>query len=129
NATKQYSGSAQFEYSPPSDTLDIPFVEFDGAVKVQYDYDLYEDDSLEVRGTVTYRLKGQCSRCLRETAQDIEGELDAYFLPKPTQDDYFYEGGKVDLSEAIRDAITASLPFSLYCGNDDCQMISYDPEK
>ena len=129
NATKQYSGSVQFDYIPPKDILDIPLVEFDGGVKVQFDYDLYEDDSLEIRGSVKYRLKGQCSRCLREAAKDIEGELDAYFLPKPTQDDYAYEGGKVNLSEAVCDAIVASLPFSLYCEKDDCQMISYDSEK
>ena len=129
NATKAYSGSFQFDYIPENTFLDIPFAQFDGPVKVQFSYELFEDDSLEIRGTVTYRLKGQCSRCLKEIAEEVEGELDAYLLPTPTEEDYFYEGGRVDVTEAIRDAITASLPFSLYCKEDDCQMISYDPEK
>ena len=128
NATKAYSGSMQFDYLPDDDLLDIPFVTFDGAVRVEIEYELFEDDSLEVRGSVKYRLHGQCARCLQETAEDFEGEVDAYFVPRRTEEDYSYENGKVDLTEAIRDAITASLPFSLYC-KDDCQMISYDPEK
>ena len=118
----------QFEYIPEDGFIDIPFVSLVGAVKVVFDYELYEDDSLEIRGTVSYRLEGQCSRCLREANEDVEGELDAYFVPNPTEEDYSYEGGKVDVTEAVRDAIAASMPFSLSCKQDDCQMISYDAE-
>ena len=129
NATKAYSGSVQFDYIPQEDFLDIPFVVFDGAVKVQFDYELYEDDSLEIRGTVKYRLVGQCSRCLRDAVAEVEGELDAFFVPNDArEDDYLYTGGKVDVSEAVRDAIAASMPFTLSCEKDDCQMIPYKEE-
>ena len=126
NAKRQYFGTEQFEYLPDENLLDIPFAAFDGAVKVRFDFDLYEDDSLEIKGTVQYRLVGQCSRCLKDTALEIEGALEACFLPKKTEEDYFYQGGMVDVTEAVRDAIVASLPFSLTCGDDNCQMISYD---
>ena len=128
NATRTYSGSVQFDYIPEEGVLDIPFVTFDGAVKVQFDYELFEDDSLEIRGSLKYRLVGQCSRCLKEAAADFEGKIDAYFVPRKTEEDYSYTGGKVDVTEAIKDALVESLPFSLYCENDDCQMISYKNE-
>ena len=128
NATRTYSGSVQFDYIPEEGLLDIPFAEFDGAIKVQFDYELFEDDSLEIRGALKYRLVGQCSRCLREAVADCEGTIDAYFVPRKTEADYSYTGGKVDVTEAIKDALVESLPFSLYCEKDDCQMISYKNE-
>ena len=129
NAKKEYCGDLQFEYIPEENLLDNPLASFDGAVKVQVVYELYEDDSLEIRGSVSYRLVGQCSRCLREAFEEVEGEINAYFVPFETEEDYRYEGSKIDLTEAVRDAIVDSLPFSLSCKKDDCQMISYDPEK
>ena len=125
NATKQYSGSVQFDYIPPKDILDIPLVEFDGGVKVQFDYDLYEDDSLEIRGTVAYKLEGQCSRCLKPAKAEVEGELDAYFEARKDYEDYGYTNGVVDLTKAVEDAIMASMPFSISCG-EDCEEISYN---
>ncbi len=126
NATKAYSGKMQFEYLPKDNLLDIPSAQFDGAVQVQFDYELYEDDSLEIKGSIRYRLVGQCARCLRPAFEEVESELNAYFVPFQTEEDYRYEGGKVDVTEALNDAIVASLPFSLYCKEEDCQMISYD---
>ena len=79
NAQKKYSGSMELEYSAPETLIEIPFVKFVAPVKIVFDYDLYEDDSLEVRGSVTYSLEGQCSRCLKPAKADVEGELDAYF--------------------------------------------------
>ena len=129
NATKAYCGSMQFDYVPEDSFIEIPFVQLDGPVKVEFDYELFADDSLEIRGKVKYRLLGQCSRCLRDAEEDVEGDLEAYFLPTPSDEDYFYADNKVDVTEAVRDAIMACLPFSLSCKKDDCQMIYYDPEK
>ena len=124
NAQKKYSGSMEFEYSAPENLIEIPFVKFVGPVKVAFDYDLYEDDSLEIRGTVCYRLEGQCSRCLQPAAQDVQGELDAYFQPKKDAEDYSYFGGNVDLTRAVEDAIMLSMPFGLSCG-EACTGIEY----
>ena len=125
NAQKKYSGSMEFEYSAPETLIEIPFVNFVGPVEIVFDYDLYEDDSLEIRGTVSYKLEGQCSRCLKAAAQDVEGELDAYFEARKDYEDYGYTNGVVDLKKAVEDAIMASMPFSISCG-DDCEEISYN---
>ena len=81
NAQKKYSGTLEFEYEAPENLIDIPFVKFSSPVKVEAEYELFEDDSLELRGKILYTLGGQCSRCLKETSERVEGELDAYFQP------------------------------------------------
>ena len=124
NAQKKYSGSMEFSYTAPEELLDIPFVKFATPVTVKFDYELYEDDSLEIRGSISYRLEGQCSRCLQETSQEIEGEIDAYFQPVKNAEDYTYTNGIVDLTKAVNEAIMASLPFTLSCG-EDCEGISF----
>ena len=124
NAQKKYSGTMEFEYSAPDTLIEIPFVKFVAPVKISFEYDLYEDDSLEIRGTVAYKLEGQCSRCLKEASCEVEGELDAYFEPRKDYEDYGYTNGVVDLKKAVEDAIMASMPFSISCG-DACEEISY----
>jgi uncharacterized protein len=99
-------------------------VKFSAPVKVAFSYDLYEDDSLEIRGTVAYRLEGQCSRCLQPASQEVTGELDAYFQPRKDAEDYAYTGSTVDITRAVDDAIMASMPFTLSCG-DACEGLSY----
>ncbi len=120
NAQKKYSGNMEFSYSAPETLIEIPFVKFVGDVKIEFDYDLYEDDSLEIRGRVLYRLEGKCSRCLKDASQEIEGELNAYFENRKDYEDYGYTNGIVRLENAVEDAIMASMPFVLSCG-EDCE--------
>ncbi len=127
NAQKKYSGDMEFEYSAPENLIDVPFVKFATPVKVKFNYELYEDDSLEIRGTVSYRIEGQCSRCLKEASQEIVGELDAYFQPFKDCEDYSYSNGIVDLKKAVEEAVMASLPFTLSCG-EECEGISFSDE-
>ncbi len=124
NAQKQYTGSMEFDYAAPDTLIEIPFVNFGGAVKVRFSYELYEDNSLEIFGRVRYRLEGQCSRCLEPTFAEIEGELNAYFQEGNSYEDYGYTGGIVRLDAAIEDAILASMPFSLLC-REDCEGIAW----
>ncbi len=124
NAKKAYQGELHFEYSAPEELIGIPFVKFVGPVKVDFSYELYADDALEIKGTVRYALEGQCSRCLKDAKMSVEGELDALFEPTSDPEDYGYVGGVVRLEEAVEDAIMASMPFSLSCG-EDCEGISY----
>ena len=127
NAQKKYTGDMEFEYSAPESLIDIPFVKFATPIKITFSYELYEDDSLEIRGKVSYGIEGQCSRCLKETSQRIEGELDAYFQPFKDCEDYSYTNGIVDLIKAVEEAVMASLPFNLSCG-DECEGLSYSDE-
>ncbi len=124
NAQKKYSGRLEFEYEAPENLIDIPFVKFSSPVKVEAEYELFEDDSLELRGKIHYTLEGQCSRCLKETSERVEGELDAYFQPFKDGEDYAYSGGVIDLTNAVNDAIMSSMPRTLSCG-ENCQDIRY----
>ncbi len=125
NALKKYSGSMQMEYAADTSLIGIPFVEFVAPVKVEFSYELYEDDSLEIFGKVKFGLKGKCSRCLKDAEQDVEGDLEAYFQPIKDAEDYSYTGGKVDLTKAVEDAIMACMPYTVSCG-EDCQSLSYE---
>lgn len=124
NAKKEYFGSMEFTYKAPEELIEIPFASFDGEVKVSFDYELYEDNSIEIKGKVAYRLVGQCSRCLKNACMQVEGELDAYFEPRKDAEDYSYFGSIVDLSKAVDDAIMSSMPFILSC-EKECTALEY----
>jgi uncharacterized metal-binding protein YceD (DUF177 family) len=124
NAEKRYSGDIQFDYAAPDELISIPFVKFSSPVKVEGTFELYEDNSLELKGKITYGIEGQCSRCLERASQIVEGEIDAYFQPFTGGEDYSYTNGIIDLTNAVNDAIMASMPFSLSCG-DNCAGIRY----
>ena len=124
NAQKKYVGSMEFEYSAPETLIEIPFVKFASPVKISFEYEIFEDDAVEIHGTVSYRLEGQCSRCLKETAVDVVGELDALFECKKDFTDYGYTNGVLHLTQAVEDAIMASMPFSVNCA-EECEGISY----
>ena len=124
NAQKKYVGSMEFEYSAPENLIEIPFVKFVAPVLVRFEYELFEDDSIEIKGNVSYSLQGQCSRCLKDAITAVEGELDAYFQPVKDCEDYSYSNGIVDLTRAVDDAIMASMPFLLIC-KKECEGLSY----
>ena len=124
NAQKKYVGSMEMEYSAPETLIEIPYVKFSAPVKISFDYEIFEDDSVEIRGTVSYRLEGQCSRCLKAASQEVVGELDALFECKKDFSDYGYTNGVLNLTKAVEDAIMASMPFSVSCG-EACEGISY----
>lgn len=124
NAGKKYSGQLDFEYTAPEYLIDIPFVSFSSPVKVEAEYFLLEDDSLEVKGKISYGIEGQCSRCLEYASERVEGELDAYFQPFEGGEDYSYSGGVIDLTDAINDAVMAAMPRALSCGKT-CRGIRY----
>lgn len=124
NAQKQYSGTLDFVVEGDKELIDIPFVEFATPVRIVADYELFSDDALELKGKISYTLKGQCSRCLKEAETVVEEEISALFEPFDDAEDYSYKNGKIDLTEAIREAIMASMPKILSCG-DDCEGIKY----
>lgn len=127
NAQKKYTGSLEFDYSAPEALIQIPSASFAEPVKVAFDYEIFEDDSLEVRGTVSYMLQGECSRCLKPIIAKVVGELDAFFEPRKDAEDYSYANGMVDLRQAVEDAIMASMPYVIHC-DEECEGISYNGE-
>ena len=124
NAQKQYSGTLDFTVEGDKELIDIPFVEFATPVRIVADYELFSDDALELKGKISFRLKGQCSRCLKDAETFVEEEFSALFEPFEDAEDYSYQNGKIDITEAIREAIMASMPKILSCG-ETCEGIKY----
>ena len=118
-ARKIYEGRLSFSFEAESSLVDIPFTAFSSPVQAELKYEIFGDDTVEVKGSVTFSLKGACSRCLSDAERLITGEAYALFVPKtPEDEEYGYRNGCVDLSEFLRDAVLFALPSRLLC--DSC---------
>ncbi len=126
-AERKYEGDLSLSFEGKNEWIDIPFVEFSSPVTAQLHYAVLEEDRVEISGTLSFSLKGACSRCLRETEQLVEGETEALFLPKAGDGDYVYRGGVVELEDFLRDAVLALLPMRLLCG-EECKIPEYSEE-
>lgn len=117
-AKKIYAGELVFEFEGDDELVDIPYVKFSSPVKASLRYEIYEDDSVDVTGSIAFTLKGLCSRCLAETEQNFSGEVNACFVPNGGDgEEYGYTQGKIDLTEALRDAVMYAMPQRLVCEN------------
>lgn len=114
-ANKTYAGELSFEFEAV-DLLDIPFVEFSSPVKAQLSYEIFEDNSVEVRGRFTYSLKGACSRCLSETQKTFTAEVEGVFEAGKGDGETYGYTSFVDLGEFLRDSLAFALPSRLLCG-------------
>lgn len=120
NALKRYSGDFNFEYEPSEDACLIPLCKIAGDVSVSGSYEIYDDDSVGVILTVAYKLEGQCSYCLKNAEKQIVYTSDLIFVRNENEDDYYYDGIKIDLKTAVDDAILISQPNVLLC-KDGCE--------
>ena len=94
------------------------------------DYEIFEDNSVEVRGELSFTLEGACSRCLKQTKEHIVSEAEALFVPKggkTEEEDYTYRNGIVDLGEFLRDTVLFALPSALFCA-EGCSAPEYNEE-
>ena len=117
-ARKNYEGTLEFEFDADESWNDIPFVNFSSPVKAELRYEILEDNSVEIEGSVSFSLKGACSRCLAETEQHFTGEANATFVCGKTDGEEYNYFGNVDLREFLRDAVIFALPSRLLC--DPC---------
>ena len=60
-ALKNFRGSFCFEYDCPKDLVILPAASVEGKVKVEGEYEIFEDDSVGVHLKISYLLAGQCS--------------------------------------------------------------------
>ncbi len=119
----EYSGDFSFEYQPPQDCVSIPLCHIEGSVKVSGSYEIFENDEVEVRLVLSYKLAGQCSYCLENAEKQIEYSTDVLFVTDADdRDNYVYDGYKLDLTGAVRDALLFSQPDVLLC-KEDCKGI------
>lgn len=127
SAEKKYSGELAFTFEGEAELIEIPYVAFDSPITAELRYEILEDDSVEVKGTLSYMLKGLCSRCLKETRQRVAYEAEGYFIPaggKGEAEDYSYSNGVIDLREFLRDAVLFSMPAGFHC-SESCSAPDY----
>lgn len=122
NALRKYTGEFSFEYAPAEDLNLVPLCKINGMVKVSGEYEIFDDDSVEIRLTVDYYLKGQCSYCLNDAEKQIKFTTEVLYLTEKDNDNYYYDGNKLDLKPAVNDAILISQPNVLLC-KEDCKGI------
>ncbi len=122
NAKKQYVGNFGFDYQPASNLCLLPLCKIDGAVRVEGEFEIYEDDTVGVIFTVKYFLTGKCSYCLSDAKREISFSSDVLFVPEKDDDNYYYDGFKINLKTAVDDAILISQPGVLLC-KEDCNGI------
>ncbi len=116
-AKGEYRGEIEYEFTPSEDNLLIPLCRFDGAVSVSGVYEIQDGDEVEVRLTLSYRLKGQCSYCLGDAERTVKFTTELLFVTdKDDLDNYYYDGVRLDLSKAATDALLLSQPDVLLCG-------------
>lgn len=115
-AKKISEGALTFSFIPDEDLLDIPYAAFEGETKAELNYRIFEDDSVEVTGQISFVLRGACSRCLTETRAQFSGDVEGFFLRGESDgENYGYQNGKIDLSELMRDSVMFALPARLLC--------------
>ncbi|CAO0820618.1 DUF177 domain-containing protein [Desulfarculales bacterium] len=82
------------------------------------------------RGRYQALVELECSRCLQGFTESLDGALDWAFRPpdafrgeemrlaEDELDVIFYQGGEVDLAQALRDELSLSLPIAPLCCPD-----------
>lgn len=119
----QFNGEFEYGYTPDENLCLIPLCKIEGEVMVRGSFEIYDDDSVEVKLNLTYLISGQCSYCLNDASKPIVFETEVLFLPEKNEDDYFYDGKKINLNTAVNEAILISQPSILLC-RDDCKGIA-----
>ena len=74
-------------------------------------------------GAVTANVNAHCARCLEPVRTSINAELDAVFARQADPDDpdlYLFELSKVELTDAVKDALLLALPLRFLC-SEDCK--------
>lgn len=118
-ALKQYVGTFSEVIPAPSDKLILPLAEVEGDVRVEGEYEIYDDDSVGVTLKLVYALKGRCSYCLEDARAQVSYSYEALFVTDDSDDDnYRYDGVRLDLRPAVEDAFVFSQPEVLLCA--DC---------
>lgn len=115
-----YTGVFSFGYQPPQDLNLLPLTKIEGGVKVEGEYEIFEDDEVEVTLKISYKLVGQCSYCLADAEEQIEYSTEPllFVTDKTDIDNYVYDGNRLDLSQAVLDALLFSQPEVLLCAKD-----------
>lgn len=118
----KYTGEFEYDFTPDEDRTVVPLSTID-SVHVRGSYEIFDDDSVSVKLTLSYVLKGQCSYCLADAVQPVEYSTEVLFVTdKGDSDNYVYDGARLDLKHAVDDALLFSQPSVLLC-KEGCEGI------
>ncbi len=95
----------------PDARLDVVCVDFDVT---------FTNPDVEVQGNVTCVVSGSCDRCLSEITRQFVLPFDQVFHKNASEDEYVYEGSKLDVTKAVEDEIVLSVPTLFLC-SDNCK--------
>lgn len=80
-------------------------------------------ERISIRGSINASVTSRCAKCLEPVSIRLEANLDAQyarFLDPEDPDLYTFEGSKVNLTDAVRDALLLELPYRFLC-SEDCK--------
>ncbi len=110
-----------FEYTP-SEELDINLpAKIVYPIKVEGNVNLTGNHSAFVQGEICVLLKGECTRCLKETQKNYVFDF-AEQLEENAEQGYSVEKDRIDLTKIVADAISMNLPLNFLC-KEDCKGI------
>ena len=108
-----------FEYNPDKEIIDIPNVDFAGAVKINGTISLTGEHSAYIEGEVIFTLTGECTRCLKNTEQQFIIELKES-VEQGDSEGYPVKNDTVDLTKMVDDLVAMNLPISFLC-DENCK--------
>lgn len=115
----EYEGNFSYEKEPFADCLLLPLCKIEGAVSVRGEYEIFSEGEVEVKIVISYLLVGQCGYCLNDAKKRVEYSAEGLFTTEGDgEDDYRYDGNRLDIAPLVRDALLISQPNVLLC--DDC---------
>ena len=107
-----------FEHEFTESPFDIPSVSFSAPVKVLGKVTVISDKSAVVAASIEVTVKGECTRCLKETEKTFHFEMEESF--GGGEDDYPVTNGRIDLTKPCFDAIALGMPMTFLC-DDNCE--------
>lgn len=110
-----------FEYQPSVELIDIPSAELIMPVKVSGSVSLTGDHSAFVEGEVVFGIKGECTRCLKDTENYYPVEF-AENVEENNPDGYSVKNDTIDLAAIVNDVIMINAPISFLC-DENCKGI------
>ena len=113
----------EVSYDVGADTYAIP-------AGIDIDYTLSNvGDAILLTGSARARVHTECARCLAEVTEELDGDLEGYYLidPESVPEDrdagefsYVLPDESVDISDAVLAALVVETPVAFLC-NEDCK--------
>ena len=97
-------------------------VRFDG-ISVAGEFFCTGDHRISLRAEAAATAVSRCSRCLEPVQVPVRAQIDALFAKEADPEDpdlYTFEGNRLELVDAVRDALLLELPLQFFC-KPDCK--------